>query len=536
MAWLGAQLKAQLKAAENLLEAVDRTVSTATGVLGTPPQGTDSGSYTLKQHGPFSPSPLKQPLQLNPEVQHPAQPPATATGGLASAVAVAPLNDSIDVPPGAAMEISKTSADEAPAAEVASNAGGNSIDQPTSTASSSSSSLPDGTINTQQCISSSGPASNADSLKEAQLTKLVDTLRKRLDTVRAENQQLEDLLHSAEHRTAAEVQRTQQLEAELAAMQRDQDGLVASAAANAAAQDVKIGRMQQELEAANRQVAALQGALETIQEQHQQMLSSKDTIEGGALEAVHAELAAAESQLAAERRAHSSTKAAATARERHLEEQLSSSSEALAAMQRQVEDMAGRTREVEEQQLLALAEAARLREQVQQLSVEQESAQQSDPSHQLQLEAKCEALQLRLDEAASQLLAAHQAQRAAEAHVITVLKQDLGRVHAEAAAAQTSSSGRVAHDIIPMDALGEPYQRLARHNKLGGAVQATARFLDTTAATAGQLLRQQPLARLIMFVYVVLIHLYVYFLLARMQRHALQLMAAQEKAPGLGPH
>jgi hypothetical protein len=41
--------------------------------------------------------------------------------------------------------------------------------------------------------------------------------------------------------------------------------------------------------------------------------------------AVRAELAAAESQLAAERRAHSATKAAATTRERHLEEQLSSS-------------------------------------------------------------------------------------------------------------------------------------------------------------------------------------------------------------------
>jgi len=43
MAWLGAQLKAQLKAAENLLEAVDRTVSTATGAIGTPPHGTDPG-------------------------------------------------------------------------------------------------------------------------------------------------------------------------------------------------------------------------------------------------------------------------------------------------------------------------------------------------------------------------------------------------------------------------------------------------------------------------------------------------------------
>jgi hypothetical protein len=83
--------------------------------------------------------------------------------------------------------------------------------------------------------------------------------------------------------------------------------------------------------------------------------------------------------------------------------------------------------------------------------------------------------------------------------------------------------GGASHDIIPMDALGEPYQRLARHNKLGGAVKATANFLDSTAASAAQLLRQQPLARLAVFAYVVLIHLYVYLLLARMQKQALHM-------------
>lgn len=81
-----------------------------------------------------------------------------------------------------------------------------------------------------------------------------------------------------------------------------------------------------------------------------------------------------------------------------------------------------------------------------------------------------------------------------------------------------------------MDALGEPYQRLARHRKLGSAVQATANFLDTTAASATQLLRQQPLVRLGVFLYLILIHVYVYFLLARMQRQAVLLLAAQDKA------
>lgn len=119
---------------------------------------------------------------------------------------------------------------------------------------------------------------------------------------------------------------------------------------------------------------------------------------------------------------------------------------------------------------------------------------------------------------------------------ITSLKSELGKAHAAAAAASVSGLHmRSSHDIIPMDALGEPYQRLARHNKLGGAVQATANFLDTTAASASQLLRQQPLARLIVFLYIVLIHLYVYFLLARMQRQALMLVAQQDHSAGVGP-
>lgn len=116
-----------------------------------------------------------------------------------------------------------------------------------------------------------------------------------------------------------------------------------------------------------------------------------------------------------------------------------------------------------------------------------------------------------------------------------MLKSELGKAHAAAAATVTGVHMRGGHDIIPMDALGEPYQRLARHNKLGGAVQATARFLDSTAASASQLLRQQPLARLIMFLYIILIHLYVYFLLARMQKQALLLLAQQDKATGVGP-
>lgn len=136
--------------------------------------------------------------------------------------------------------------------------------------------------------------------------------------------------------------------------------------------------------------------------------------------------------------------------------------------------------------------------------------------------AQAQLERLAADKAAQQMLLERQ---------VSALQQELGR--AQAAAAQAGGAGGYhmrhgggmggGHDIIPMDALGEPYQRLARHNKLGGAVTATANFLDRTAASGMQIVRNYPLARLILFIYIVLIHLYVYFLLARMQRQALML-------------
>ena len=63
----------------------------------------------------------------------------------------------------------------------------------------------------------------------------------------------------------------------------------------------------------------------------------------------------------------------------------------------------------------------------------------------------------------------------------------------------------------------------AQNSQVGKAVKAAARFLDSSAATSSFLLRQYPLARLLAFGYLVLIHLYVYVLIARLQRSAVGL-------------
>ncbi|GAX74656.1 hypothetical protein CEUSTIGMA_g2104.t1 [Chlamydomonas eustigma] len=85
------------------------------------------------------------------------------------------------------------------------------------------------------------------------------------------------------------------------------------------------------------------------------------------------------------------------------------------------------------------------------------------------------------------------------------------------------NGGGSSHDVIPMDALGEPYQRLAQNDSVGRAVKAAAKLLDSTASTASFMLRQYPLARLLAFAYLFLIHLYVYFLIARLQGRAVGL-------------
>ncbi len=62
------------------------------------------------------------------------------------------------------------------------------------------------------------------------------------------------------------------------------------------------------------------------------------------LAALRAELSTAESRLAAERKAHAATRAAAAQRELDLEQQLAGGSGALADLQRQLEEAARKTR------------------------------------------------------------------------------------------------------------------------------------------------------------------------------------------------
>lgn len=76
-------------------------------------------------------------------------------------------------------------------------------------------------------------------------------------------------------------------------------------------------------------------------------------------------------------------------------------------------------------------------------------------------------------------------------------------------------------DIVPMDSLGELYSRFASNQRFGGAVQAISGALDSSAATLVTLLRRRPVARFVLLLYLLCIHLFVYVLIGNMQRMAL---------------
>ncbi|EFN53876.1 hypothetical protein CHLNCDRAFT_58358 [Chlorella variabilis] len=108
------------------------------------------------------------------------------------------------------------------------------------------------------------------------------------------------------------------------------------------------------------------------------------------------------------------------------------------------------------------------------------------------------------------------------------LERDLQHARSEAqqvkrrATIDRSMHGVAAADesMVPMAHLGDAYQRLANNNRVGGAVKAGAQLIDSTANQVVLVLRQYPAGRLVIFAYILGLHLFIYILLHRLQHKA----------------
>ena len=76
--------------------------------------------------------------------------------------------------------------------------------------------------------------------------------------------------------------------------------------------------------------------------------------------------------------------------------------------------------------------------------------------------------------------------------------------------------------VVPMRSIGGAYAKLANApGRLGGAVQRSGDLLDSLASRVVWVLRRHPLARLMVFAYVIAMHLFIYVVLHRVQRTVL---------------
>jgi hypothetical protein len=113
-------------------------------------------------------------------------------------------------------------------------------------------------------------------------------------------------------------------------------------------------------------------------------------------------------------------------------------------------------------------------------------------------------------------------------------RAEAGQARRRGAAADRALSGAEdGYGMVPMEALGERYARLANApGRLGGAVKAGAALLDGTASQAVRVLRHYPLGRLAAFLYLAAMHLFIYLLLHRLQH--LAFLAGERGAGGEG--
>lgn len=583
-------LQAQLKAAEHLLDAVDRTVSQTVVTLNPngaedaesgPSHGNEESALPSYQAHPEPDDNIPRHVQLPKHVLNPLgthAPPLESVGHGENQEAP-PLPQSVLIPP------DSSSGSIPPAA---------SAFVPTKVSSNNPAPVKNSSINpaivksapSRPAVVAPVPSSDgAEGSREQQLSRLCDQLKKRLEVVKAENEQLEEMLKKAEQRADKAARANQSWQKQAQQLQDAKQQIESALHSQLVAQQAATTEALAKLEAAETQVLKLEAHIAALEESHKQILESKGNFEGGMLEALKAQLGNTELRLEQERRAHQATKVSAVNRERDLEQKVSQHADALSELQRALDESIKKCGELEDS--LALAQAAHMEQQQQQQADQGVAHALSTSSSRAMLEPsaselEAESLRIQLDQQKQITQQAQQAKLNAEAlaatyqeelqqlkdafknrdtaqleqqlkevsEMVYIKQTQLERLASDKAAQQLklerevamfkdeamklrqqvrrsdeSRGGYTAVDLIPMDALGETYQRLASNNKVGSAVRTMARFMDATAATASMILRQYPLGRLLVFFYIILIHLYLYFLTGRLQHQAVTLEA-----------
>eukprot|EP00192_Tetraselmis_astigmatica_P010187 CAMPEP_0117682706 /NCGR_PEP_ID=MMETSP0804-20121206/19859_1 /TAXON_ID=1074897 /ORGANISM="Tetraselmis astigmatica, Strain CCMP880" /LENGTH=829 /DNA_ID=CAMNT_0005492949 /DNA_START=415 /DNA_END=2904 /DNA_ORIENTATION=+ len=417
--------------------------------------------------------------------------------------------------------------------------------------------------------------------REARLQRVCDKLRARLEELKEENQQLEELLHQADAKASGGIGEAERLKGELKKAKTESAKAISSLEATLRDRDAQLQRSNEQADERKAQVEVLEKKLEDLQETSESLLRERQSSEGRLMTALRDQLAEMEQRLDDERAAHNSTRKSGIIRQEQLEADLSEAANEYSALQRildernvKVEDLESHMAIAEEEHERALARLRRAEETASrekaradandsgaleaQVAAWKEEAEKARAAVRA-LEAEVAGSQRETEELTKQVkeleavvkdargaVDSDLARRFKEVTDLLYLKQtQLEKMAADKAAQQLSMEREISglrddldkakrrtaaardpmesysNDMTPMDHLGAAYQRLANHAQLGGAIKGFTKAVDITAANAMSIMREYPLARVVLFLYSILIHLFVYILIQRLQNRYL---------------
>ncbi|KAJ8527968.1 hypothetical protein K7X08_015419 [Anisodus acutangulus] len=432
-------------------------------------------------------------------------------------------------------------------------------------------------------------ATSTGQSKEARLARVCAGLSSRLQEYKSENAQLEELLVAERELSKSCEARIKQLQKDLSAAKKEVSRVESSMTEALAAKNAEIEALVSSTDALKKQAALSEGNLASLQANMEALMRNRELTETRMMQALREELGAAERRAEEERAAHNATKKAFMEREVELEHRALEASTALARAQRTADERTAKATELEQKVALLEVECAALNQELQDMEARTRRGQKksSEEANQvLQMQAwqeeverarqgqreaesklaslEAEMQKLRVETAAMKRDAEHYSRqehvelekRYRELTDLLYYKQtQLEAMASEKAAAEfqlekeakrlqevqleaernrvsrrASSSWEEDTDIKALEPLP------LHHRHMTGAtvqLQKAAKLLDTGAVRATRFLWRYPTARVILLFYLVFVHLFLMYLLHRLQEQA-DTFASKEVAISMG--
>lgn len=429
--------------------------------------------------------------------------------------------------------------------------------------------------------------------KEARLARVCAGLSSRLQEYKSENAQLEELLVAERDLSKSYEARIQQLQKDLSLSKEEVNRVESNMLEALAAKNAEIEALVNSMETVKKQAALSEGNLASLQANMESIMRSRELTETRMMQALKEELASAERRAEEEHAAHNATKMAAMEREVELEHRALDASTALAKIQRTADERAAKVVELEQKVALLEVECSSLTQELQDMEARARRGQKKSPedaNQVIQMQAwqeeverarqgqrdaerklsslEAEVQKMRVEMAAMKRDAEHysrqehmelekryreltdllyykqtqlEAMTSEKAAAEFQLEKEMKRIQEAQVEVERSRVPRRASTSWEEDTDMKALEPLPFHHRhLVGAsiqLQKAAKILDSGAVRAIRFLWRYPVARLLLLFYMVFVHLFMMYLLHRLQEQADSLSSREvAESMGLGNH